>query len=532
MPQNARPIRRSQGKDYTRLAPVLKTLDVTNARQLRHAIAAPYDPRVEGANLGTRPEFHHHLGGPCVLNALLAKSGRHPPLPTAALRDLAAATGGDDVDADVEDMHPAASIAVYASTLAERRATSAELRGVHARDIAERLHKSKLSSPHALRRLALSGSDGALSDASRLPEPECVDLGELASIELRGDPDAVLRGEGTAFTAPHGVFLRREKLDAGTDFEDNKFETHHPEGWTTFLACAFAKATGGVAMTWCESERTRSRLFRAPNPALTDPNCVSAISTIEWRRKSPWTRLLARRPVGSAHVDVHGRRDPDGGDVSAEIGDGDCDVGVGALEAVNVELADSLRTALADGLDRCLARWRRRREARGEFDSPAYAVNARPVLTGRRPDGRLTLSQQGCALGLVSVQLELSMRLRRALVGDPEATADFACAIVEAFAGLAPSVTGRGEKTYAGIAALDEHVAKNARHDAKVARVLNAQLERIDLEREVERVRREVGYAPPLKPTYEHFPKSLARGTPHDVYFRRGLYDGEDSDSA
>ena len=40
MPQNAR-LRRSQGKDYTRLAPVLKTLDVTNARQLRHAIAAP-----------------------------------------------------------------------------------------------------------------------------------------------------------------------------------------------------------------------------------------------------------------------------------------------------------------------------------------------------------------------------------------------------------------------------------------------------------------------------------------------------------
>ena len=133
---------------------------------------------------------------------------------------------------------------------------------------------------------------------------------------------------------------------------------------------------------------------------------------------------------------------------------------------------------------------------------------------------------------MVSVQLELSMRLRRALVGDPEATADFACAIVEAFAGLAPSVTGRGEKTYAGIAALDEHVAKNARHDAKVARVLNAQLERIDLEREVERVRREFGYAPPAAPTYEHFPKSLAQAQPHDVYFRRGLYDGEDSDSA
>ena len=158
MPQNARPIRRSQGKDYTRLAPVLKTLDVTNARQLRHAIAAPYDPRVEGANLGTRPEFHHHLGGPCVLNALLAKSGRH--IPRSQRRRCATwpRRRGDDVDADVEDMHPAASIAVYASTLAEE---TRHLRGAQGRSRARhRGAPSKSNSPRRTR-----------SADSRSPDP-------------------------------------------------------------------------------------------------------------------------------------------------------------------------------------------------------------------------------------------------------------------------------------------------------------------------------------------------------------------------
>ena len=87
-------------------------------------------------------------------------------------------------------------------------------------------------------------------------------------------------------------------------------------------------------MTWCESERTRSRLFRAPNPALADPNCVDDDGANSWMSKSPWTRLLARRQHGSLHVDVHGRRDPDGAETSAQIGDGDCDLGFGALEAL------------------------------------------------------------------------------------------------------------------------------------------------------------------------------------------------------
>ena len=501
-------------------------------RQLRHAIAAPYDPRVEGANLGTQPEYHHHLGGPCVLNALLVKSKKHPPMRTAALRDLAAATGGDDVDADVEDMHPAASIAVYASTLAERRATSSELRGVHASDIAERLHNAELTTPHQLRRLSLR-ADGALSTASRLPEHECADLGELAAIELRGDKGAVLHGEGSLFTAPHGVFLRRKIVGGGLETNDeNEWETHYPEGWTTFLACAFAKTTGGASMTWCESERTRSRLFRAPNPALADPNCVDDDHANSWKSKSPWTRLLARRQRGSLHVDVHGRRDPDGAETSAQIGDGDCDLGFGALEALDASGAGRLRAAMERALNDVFARWRLRREKAGDFDLPAFTVNARPVLTGRRPDGRLTLSQQGCALGLVSVQIELSMRLRRALVEDERARGDFAAAVTDAAASCAPL----GYHTYAGIDAMHKAVATNARHDARIHRVYDRQLAKIDMEREVERARAEVGYAASgpvvgAVPRYEHFPKIPGQSSaPHDVYFRRGLYEDDDTE--
>ena len=45
----------------------------------------------------------------------------------------------------------------------------------------------------------------------------------------------------------------------------------------------------------------------------------------------------------------------------------------------------------------------------------------------------MTLSQQSARLGLVSVQLELSLRLRLVLKDDPEKARDFARAIVAAW---------------------------------------------------------------------------------------------------
>ena len=69
-------------------------------------------------------------------------------------------------------------------------------------------------------------------------------------------------------------------------------------------------------------------------------------------------------------------------------------------------------------------------------------MNEAPVLTGVRPDGRLTLSQQGVARGLASVQLELSLRLRRALVADDDAARMFARAVVDAWEDATRGVSG------------------------------------------------------------------------------------------
>ena len=56
-----------------------------------------------------------------------------------------------------------------------------------------------------------------------------------------------------------------------------------------------------------------------------------------------------------------------------------------------------------------------------------------PLLMGMRADDRLTLSQQGVALGFTSVQIELSLRLRRALKEDPAALRGFARAVTGAW---------------------------------------------------------------------------------------------------
>ena len=60
-------------------------------------------------------------------------------------------------------------------------------------------------------------------------------------------------------------------------------------------------------------------------------------------------------------------------------------------------------------------------------------VSEDPVLTGMRADSRMTISQQGVELGLTSVQVELSLRLRRSLKEDPAALRGFTRAITGAW---------------------------------------------------------------------------------------------------
>jgi hypothetical protein len=237
------------------------------------------------------------------------------------------------------------------------------------------------------------------------------------------------------------VYLRREVVTANGP----AFETHVPERWTSFIALAFAGAASGSSMTWHRAERERSKATGTFDPGHVDPNCVSADVAGAYN----WGVLLRRFADGASfekratddefparawfHVDVHGRRDPE---VSHEtLGPGDVDIGTGALRAYRPELADALAEALGRRLraffatvgDAFPTRAKRRK------GDKAFRVNERPVLRGARDDGRMTLSQQSARLGLVSVQLELSLRLRLVLKDDPEMTEGFARAVVGAW---------------------------------------------------------------------------------------------------
>ena len=121
------------------------------------------------------------------------------------------------------------------------------------------------------------------------------------------------------FSAPHGVFLHRASA------------LKVPEEWTSFLAEEFARACDGVAIAWSKDERVRSRAARDAVPGRIDPNCCDPASDAS----HPFGVLLRRHAAahpGALHVDVHGRRDPEG-DALVDIGRGDVDVGTGALRA-------------------------------------------------------------------------------------------------------------------------------------------------------------------------------------------------------
>jgi len=221
------------------------------------------------------------------------------------------------------------------------------------------------------------------------------------------------------FSAPHGVFLHRA------------FALKVPEEWTSFLAEEFARACDGVAIAWSKDERVRSRAARDAVPGRIDPNCCDPASDAS----HPFGVLLRRHAAahpGALHVDVHGRRDPEG-DALVDIGRGDVDVGTGALRGAS---DDERSRAFAERVRRAVSRRLRAFLATtwgGDGDGDGFEVNDDPVLAGARADGMHTMSQRGVELGLVSVQLELSLRLRNALRADGDATRGFAHAVLAAW---------------------------------------------------------------------------------------------------
>lgn len=255
---------------------------------------------------------------------------------------------------------------------------------------------------------------------------------KLRFSEEEDDDLTYIMGSHLLFTAPHGIFLER----------DNN-PVHLPESYTSSLAHMFATAVGGSSLTWSPRIINQiNKTKRAPDPLLRDPNyllpsevrknvwnralhrhirrcsdhgCITSVDFISRGRKGT-SRVHHLRPM--LHVDVHGRRNytpGTGGDNS------DCDLGLGAVAAlVGEEAFCALQHALA-------------LELKEVFEGTGFIVNQTPRFKGFNTSGRLTLTQQSVAAGMLSLQLELSLSLRKTLFHDVVMTRKVACAIETAF---------------------------------------------------------------------------------------------------
>lgn len=98
----------------------------------------------------------------------------------------------------------------------------------------------------------------------------------------------------------------------------------------------------------------------------------------------------------------------------------DCDIGLGALFSQNPAAATLLKSCLLDRLVAVLSK-------------TDFEVNGHPQLQGRWGNGRMTLTQQSVANGMLGMQLELSMRLRKELNKNKKLRQEFAAGIAGAY---------------------------------------------------------------------------------------------------
>jgi hypothetical protein len=198
------------------------------------------------------------------------------------------------------------------------------------------------------------------------------------------------------FTAPHTIYLHR---DAEAD--------HKPEDLTGFLCETFAESTGGSALTWSRDISSISARTAQPQAGLRDPNYLR----IDELPSNPWNEALRNAlqrwpPWACLHCDLHGRRDHHPGINDDSVDASDCDCGLAAMRArAPPLLVRTIERALLQQLGRALS-------------STEFVLNLRPRLSGGWTNGRCTLSQQAVEFRYAAVQLELSLRLRRALHAD------------------------------------------------------------------------------------------------------------------
>ena len=233
-------------------------------------------------------------------------------------------------------------------------------------------------------------------------------------------------------------------------------DDHLPEDFTSFLARSWAYVAAGDSITWGREAHALADALAvkgsgvngqpAPVPGARDPSYLHAGEEHAWvdamrgllpkqdegllpkqdegllpkqdegllpkqdevllpkQDEGLRSRVAGRRPellhASRLHIDLHGKRDT--------LGEGDCDIGVGACRAA---LGDAAAEALATTLSRAL-----------QAALPdGFIVDPNPRLQGcYRSVPRHTLTQSAMALGFVPVQLELGYRLRRTLARDWE----------------------------------------------------------------------------------------------------------------
>eukprot|EP00898_Chlorokybus_atmophyticus_P001186 jgi/Chlat1/2068/Chrsp17S02539 len=376
------------------------------------------------------PSSTHFRGAPCLLNHVIAaKCGRDVQqlFPREALHAIADQLA-DDLNGEVggsrqADLATAASVVSPDDQVKEK--------------VSELLQSAEVNSTSdLLRKLRLPYDAAAAHESDTIDSVDCVECnGEdsdadscfcmrlsrhvnAAHFARVARLDVRLRGD-MVFTAPHGVSLKRDL-----------HKDHKAEDFVTLLALRFAEAVKGSHVVWAPTEVIKSVLLDDPDPSNRDPNYL----TCEEAQASPFNLVLSRlasqhncKPGQSRvlHVDLHGRMDPG---ATARMDPSDCDLGTKALARMGDDkLAARLRDRLRQGLQEFFASWTPK--------GVEFVVNDNPRFTGDTGEssGRMTMSQQGAALGLASVQMELSHRLRSALAADPAACKRMAAAIESAW---------------------------------------------------------------------------------------------------
>lgn len=230
------------------------------------------------------------------------------------------------------------------------------------------------------------------------------------------------------FTAPHSIRLLRDN-----------HQIHKKELYTKKLCIEFANIANAHYIAWDDKEIKRvEQLNDNIDNSNRDPNYLRDNELL----KSWWTRLMKKikgNIIGvSYHIDIHGMKDPQ------TTNEADCMCGVGAMLTENREKAKKFQNDLEKYFIPALEKIKvimnntnnsNVRELKLQVggnltETPMFQGNWKLVNTN---SDRNTLTQISAKLNYsYSVQIELSMRLRKILVDSYDARRYFVHAIINA----------------------------------------------------------------------------------------------------